>query len=224
MITGSYNYFTCSGQGGPSTHASGPSTHGSGVYHEPEVEEEENIAPPPPLAQVDEDVHVEEDNTEENAHVQEGNDEEINGEEVEGITEFNPDYIISNPGLRIPIDRFAPNIRDEVRRAFIAKGPTQPMVIYFRSHMIRGAFKNIGSGIIVGWNTVWRRTRLIASIVTFSNMIRWMISFVMMHLEKLASHSGGMCTWHFQNMLVDLIAYTMLQQQHSMIFVTKGQV
>jgi hypothetical protein len=133
LITGIYSYFTCSGQGGPSTHASGPRTHGSGVYHEPE-EVEENIAPP--LAQVEEDVHVdvEEDNVEENAHDQ-GNDEEINGEEVEGITEFNPDHIISDPGLRIPIDRFAPNIRDEVRRAFIAKGPTQPIGhIFPQSH------------------------------------------------------------------------------------------
>jgi hypothetical protein len=36
----------------------------------------------------------------------------------------------------------------------------------------------------------------------------------------------GFSQWtrHFQNMLVGLIAYTMLQQQHSMIFVTKGQV
>jgi hypothetical protein len=90
--------------------------------------------------------------------------------------------------------------------------------------MIRGVFKNIGLGIIVSWNIVWRRIRLIAFIVTFSNMIGWRRSFVMMHLQKLASQSGGMCTRHFQNMLVGLIAYTMLQQQHSMIFVTKGQV
>jgi hypothetical protein len=34
---------------------------------------------------------------------------------------FNPDHIISDPGLRILIDQFAPNIRDEVKRAFIAK-------------------------------------------------------------------------------------------------------
>jgi hypothetical protein len=47
---------------------------------------------------------------------------------VEGIiTEFSPDHIISNPGLRIPIDCFAPNIRDEFRRDFMAKGPTQPI-------------------------------------------------------------------------------------------------
>jgi hypothetical protein len=42
------------------------------------------------------------------------------------ITEFNPDHIISDPGLRIPIDQFAHDIRDEVRRAFIEKDPTQP--------------------------------------------------------------------------------------------------
>jgi hypothetical protein len=58
---------------------------------------------------------------------------EENGEEIaqvqaqEGITVFNPDHIISNLDLRIPIDQFAPNIRDEVRRVFIAKGPTQPI-------------------------------------------------------------------------------------------------
>jgi hypothetical protein len=60
--------------------------------------------------------------------------------------------------------------------------------------MIKGAFKNTSLGIIVGWNTVWRRIRLIASISTFLNMIEWMISFVMMHLQKWASHSGGMFT------------------------------
>jgi hypothetical protein len=42
------------------------------------------------------------------------------------IIKFNPDHIISDPGLRISIDHFATNIRDEVRRAFMAKGPSQP--------------------------------------------------------------------------------------------------
>jgi hypothetical protein len=74
--------------------------------------------------------------------------------------------------------------------------------------MIKEAFKSIGLDNIVGWNIVWRRTRLIASIVTSLNMIEWMISFVMMRLQKLASHSGEMFTRHFQSMLVDLIAYT----------------
>jgi hypothetical protein len=90
--------------------------------------------------------------------------------------------------------------------------------------MTKGAFKNIGLDNIVGWNIIWRRIRLIASIVTFLNTIECMINFAMMHLQKLASHNGEMVIRHFQNMLVGLIAYTILQQQHSMIFVTKGQV
>lgn len=55
-------------------------------------------------------------------------------EGVEGIiTEFNPDHIITDPGLRIPIDQFSVDIRSEVRRAFIAKGPTQPTGYKFPS-------------------------------------------------------------------------------------------
>jgi hypothetical protein len=50
---------------------------------------------------------------------------------VEGITKFNPSHIISNPRLHIPIDHFGPNIRDEVRRALIAKGATQPTCYKF---------------------------------------------------------------------------------------------
>jgi hypothetical protein len=45
----------------------------------------------------------------------------------EGIIVFNPGHIISDLSLRILIDQFAPNSRDEVRTAFIAKGPTQPI-------------------------------------------------------------------------------------------------
>jgi hypothetical protein len=90
--------------------------------------------------------------------------------------------------------------------------------------MIKEAFKDFGFRNIVGWNIVWTRIRLIASIATFLNMIQWMISFVMMHLQKLDSHSERMLIWHFQNMLVGLIAYTIMHQQHSMILLTKGQV
>jgi hypothetical protein len=63
---------------------SGPSTHRSANV--PRVVEEEV-----------------EENGKEIAHVQ----------AQEGITVFNSDHIISDPGLHIPIDQFAPNIRDE---------------------------------------------------------------------------------------------------------------
>ena len=49
---------------------------------------------------------------------------EVHG--VEGISVFSEDYINGDPGLRIPLDRFAPNIRDDVRFAYIRMGATQP--------------------------------------------------------------------------------------------------
>ncbi|XP_044401636.1 zinc finger MYM-type protein 1-like [Triticum aestivum] len=49
---------------------------------------------------------------------------EVHG--VEGITIFSEDYINGDPGLRIPLDSFAPNIRDDVRFAYIRMGATQP--------------------------------------------------------------------------------------------------
>ncbi|XP_074378046.1 uncharacterized protein LOC141719568 [Apium graveolens] len=39
--------------------------------------------------------------------------------------EFNSEDLISDPGLRIPIHEFNANIRDQVRRAYIAKGSFQ---------------------------------------------------------------------------------------------------
>jgi hypothetical protein len=96
---------------------SSPSAHGSVVAIVEEVEDvhlEENVRPT-----AEEGVGIEGD-------VLPSVEEDEEDEQVqEGITDFNPDYIISNPGLHIPIKIFSPNLRDEVRRAFIAKGPTQ---------------------------------------------------------------------------------------------------
>lgn len=48
--------------------------------------------------------------------------------EGDGLIEvMNSDHIEPDPGLRIPIDDFHPNIRDEVRLAYVAKGPTRPV-------------------------------------------------------------------------------------------------
>jgi hypothetical protein len=63
---------------------------------------------------------------------------------VEGIiTEFSPDHIISDLGLCIPIDHFAHNIRDEVRRAFMAKGPTQPIGYKFPQSNDKRSFQRL---------------------------------------------------------------------------------
>ncbi|XP_062197361.1 uncharacterized protein LOC133900270 [Phragmites australis] len=48
-------------------------------------------------------------------------------QDIEGIKVFNPVvHLVSDPGLRIPIEGFHPNIRDDVKRAYLLKGPTQP--------------------------------------------------------------------------------------------------
>ena len=55
------------------------------------------------------------------AGLQDEEEIETDGEGI--ITQFNPDHIITDPGLR----QFSTNIRSKVRKAFIDKGPTQPM-------------------------------------------------------------------------------------------------
>ena len=48
--------------------------------------------------------------------------------EGDGLIEvMNSDHIEPDLGLRIPIDDFHPNIRDEVRLAYVAKGTTRPV-------------------------------------------------------------------------------------------------
>jgi hypothetical protein len=71
------------------------STHGSGVVAIVEdVPLEENVSP-----------SVEHDEKEEQVQ--------------EGITDFNPDHIISDPRLRIPIERFYANIRDDIKTVIV---------------------------------------------------------------------------------------------------------
>jgi hypothetical protein len=74
---------------------SGPTIHASGVCNEPEiqVQVQQNNSKVVPLVR------------EQNAPIP-----NANGEDVNGINQSNPDHIISNLELRIPIDSFAPNI------------------------------------------------------------------------------------------------------------------
>lgn len=51
--------------------------------------------------------------------------------------EFDPTNLEADPGKRIPISDYHPNIRDDVRRAYILKGPCQPSLVCF-------PFKNYG--------------------------------------------------------------------------------
>jgi len=59
---------------------------------------------------------------------QEEEQEEDDG--ISLITEFDPHvHIVAdpNPALRTPIERFHPNVQSDVRRAYLLKGPTQPI-------------------------------------------------------------------------------------------------
>ncbi|XP_058727121.1 uncharacterized protein LOC131598551 [Vicia villosa] len=42
------------------------------------------------------------------------------------VNEFNPNEIVRDPGYREQISEYAPDIQDQVRRAYILKGPMQP--------------------------------------------------------------------------------------------------
>jgi len=55
---------------------------------------------------------------------------------LELIKNFVPSvHLISDPGLRIPIERFHPDIRDDVKRAYLLKGPNRPYLQNFpRNH------------------------------------------------------------------------------------------
>jgi len=104
------------------------STHGSGVGLEAlereevvlqtQVESTDAVAVPMSVEDVEGQAGGGVDSSREQTQDKDASDQGI-------ITEFNPEHVISDPGLHIPIDQFGPNIRDEVRRAFKQKGPTQ---------------------------------------------------------------------------------------------------
>jgi hypothetical protein len=111
-----------------------PSTHESGnvmdivVHQEQEVEKEKKNYRAA--------EQVEEDNgdsvkagVDENVDVQEDDadvDENVDVHQDEGTQYFGLDDIKFDPGLRILVDQFHPNIRDDVIFAYLEKGPTQP--------------------------------------------------------------------------------------------------
>jgi len=92
------------------------------------------------LAEFDQAIAAVEDEIENNmARLQVEEEIEIDGEGI--ITEFNPHHIITDSGLRIPIDRFSINIRSKVRGAFIDKGPTQPIGYKFPKSSTNRSFQ-----------------------------------------------------------------------------------
>lgn len=147
------------------------------------------------------------------------------GGEGKFIEELHPDHIQPDPGLRIPINNFHPNIRDEVRLAYVAKGPTRPVGhAYERDHFDRAFCEAWYEKKILGWNIAWKRMQSIAFIVFFSDKIRWMKNLVILPSPKMATVLGRMHTRHFLFMLVAPGVSTINQGQHMKILKIKAQV
>jgi hypothetical protein len=108
------------------------------------------------------------------------------------INEFHMDHIVSDPGIHIPIVQFAPNIRSEVRRAFIEKGPTQPIGHNFPKAHDKMSFQEhwFKQHNWLEYSLV--RIVLIAIIAIFLEMIAMMRNFVMKLSQKRASSNGKM--------------------------------
>ncbi|XP_074326929.1 uncharacterized protein LOC141664872 [Apium graveolens] len=54
---------------------------------------------------------------------------------------FEPSTLIVDPGLRIPISEYHPRIRDQVRRAYLQKGPCQPNNYIFKMRKIGNSLR-----------------------------------------------------------------------------------
>jgi hypothetical protein len=48
-----------------------------------------------------------------------------------GRVEFSQSDVLGDPGNRIPIEEYAHEIREQVRRAYALRGPTQPRNLIF---------------------------------------------------------------------------------------------
>lgn len=55
--------------------------------------------------------------------------------------DFNPDDIIANPACRKPIEEYDPDIRAEVMRAYLLKGPTRPIGHAYPKHSSKRSFQ-----------------------------------------------------------------------------------
>jgi hypothetical protein len=59
----------------------------------------------------------------------------------------NPDEIMCGPALRQQIEDYHPDVQAQVRRAYLLKGPTQPIVKFPSKNMELGAINFLKIGI-----------------------------------------------------------------------------
>ena len=144
---------------------------------------------------------------------------------IDLIREFDANlHVISDPRCRIAIDRFHPNIRDEVKRAYLLKGPTQPRGHAFPKKIVDVSGQH-GLMIMIGWNILFQRVQPIVSIAFYLGEKQSMKSLVMMFLVRLAMIIGRMQQIEdFQSIVGLLMAATTKLENVLLTLVTKGQV
>ena len=121
-------FFSSMSVGSSST--SRPSTRESqnaaAVESQEVVQDEESAQIQSVVAEIDGGAAVEQQPEVEQQPVGEGHNGDGDGG-INLIREFDPNvHVISDLALRIPFEQFHPNIIDEVKRAYLLKGPTQP--------------------------------------------------------------------------------------------------
>jgi hypothetical protein len=87
-----------------------------------------------------------------------------------------------------------------------------------------GPFVEHGLRSMIGWNTVWPKMSLAASIVFFLSLHIQLVNMVMMCSQNWASKLGRTHIKLFLFMLVVLIVFILIQGKHVMTLKIKVQV
>jgi hypothetical protein len=116
----------------PSTHESGNATTSTagGVVQENEATQ----SVPTDVAQIDVGVddNAQTPEPQQRPQPQEQGQQQEEDEGISLITQFDPHvHIVADPALRMPIERFHPSVQSDVRRAYLLRGPTQPIGLKF---------------------------------------------------------------------------------------------
>ena len=134
------------------------------------------------------------------------------------------DYIILDPGLRVSISQFAPNIRDEVRRAYIEKGPTQSFGHKFPKADDKRSFQKnwFKQYNWLEYSLVEDRAYCFTTI--FLEMSVLLRNLVMTPSQKRVSNNGKIIYCYLEDMLADQVVCIIKQDRLLWILTTKEQV
>ncbi|CAM8913953.1 unnamed protein product [Rhodiola kirilowii] len=145
----------------------------------------------------------------------------LNDEEVE-IIETD---IVADPGLRKPIESYESNIRDRIRREYVAKGPCHPKDIIFLERSMEKIIEPLemlGLKNLSGWSIVSKTMQHFAFGAFFSR--RSFTTRAMKHLHQMGLVIGKKRKRSLENMLARLAAHITKPELSLKISKIKGSV